>query len=72
MLVLFVSASVSVSRFGSDLCPCAPLLPLPLPQIWWPATAGTLLKLVAGVFGAFAFRLVNENGEANDGCSKTR
>jgi hypothetical protein len=35
--------------------------------IWWPAVAGTALKLVAGIFGAFAFRLVRSDGTALEG-----
>ena len=35
--------------------------------VWWPAVVGTGLKLLAGILGGFAFRLVRENGEAQEG-----
>jgi amino acid permease len=35
--------------------------------IWWPAIAGTLLKLGGGILGAFAFRLVRKDGSAIEG-----
>jgi hypothetical protein len=35
--------------------------------VWWPAAVGTVLKVGGGVLGAFAFRLVEDNGNARAG-----
>lgn len=35
--------------------------------VWWPAICGTVLKLVAGLLGSLAFRLVRNDGTAVEG-----
>lgn len=40
--------------------------------VWWPATFGTMLKLVAGMLGSLAFRLVRNDGVSTSYQYETR